>query len=186
MRGAKILALGLFGLAVLLAPACRRQPKLPDPAQLIADLASSDSEKSGKASLTILGHGELAVPGLIGMLENPEPKLRARAATTLWGLGASAKAAAPALAKALGDDDVDVRRAVASALGNMGAHAEPALQALIAALKDRDSGVRQLAAKALGEIGPKARAALPALDAAARFEGLRPAAEEARRRIQAR
>src|SRR5262245_15690188 len=120
MRAAKILALGLIGLAALLS--CRRQPKLPDPAQLVADLASSDSEKSGKASLTILGHGDLAVPRLIEMLENPEPKLRARAATTLWGLGANAKAAAPALGKALVDPEVDVRRAAATALGNMGAH----------------------------------------------------------------
>jgi HEAT repeat protein len=185
MQRSKILALALLG-PVSLAPACRRQPKPPDVGQLMADLASSDSEKSGKASLTILGNGELAVPGLTEMLENSEPRLRARAATTLWGLGPNAKAAAPALAKTLGDADVDVRRATASALGNMGAHAEPAVQALIRALRDSDSGVRQLSAKALGEIGPAARAALPALDAAARFEGLRPAAEEARRRIQAR
>ena len=185
MRHTKLIAVGLVVLGAAVGPACRRQPKPPDVAQLLADLASGDTEKSGKASLTILGHGELAVSGLIQMLENADPKLRARAATTLWGLGANAKAAAAALGKALGDDDVDVRRAAATALGNMGAFAEPAVQALIGALKDKDSGVRQLSAKALGEIGPKARAALPALDAAARFEGLRPAAEEARRRIQA-
>ena len=80
MQRSKLVASALLA-PVLLGAACRRQPKTPDVAKLIADLSSSDADTSGKASLTILGHGELAVPGLIGMLENPEPKLRARAAT---------------------------------------------------------------------------------------------------------
>lgn len=184
MRSAKPLALCLLALGGLIAAACGRQPKEPDVTQLLADLASPDQEKSGKASLVILAKGELAVPGLIEMLGNPDAKLRARAATTLWGLGTSARSAAPALAQALRDPELDVRRAAATALGNMGAHAEPAVPALIAALKDRDSAVRQLAAMALGEIGPPAQSALPALAAAARLEGLRPTALEAQRRIQ--
>lgn len=184
MRSVKLLALCLLALGCLLGGACRRQPKEPDVGQLLADLASSEQEKSGKASLAILSKGELAVPGLIEMLAGPDAKLRARAATTLWGLGTSARAAAPALAEALKDPDVDVRRAAATALGNMGAHAEPAVPTLIAALKDRDSAVKQLAAKALGEIGPPAQAALPALGEAARLEGIRPTALEAQRRIQ--
>ena len=176
------LALAL-ALAFAGSLACRSQPKEPDAAALIADLSSDDAEKSGKASVTILGKGDLAVPGLIEMLGSPDPKLRSRAATTLWGLGGSAKAAVPALAVALKDTDVTVRRPSASALGNMGPLAADAVPALIGALNDSDNQVRQLSAKALGAIGPAAKAALPALDALARREGLREAAEDARKKI---
>ncbi len=171
-------------LALVLALGCRSQPKQPDVAALIADLSSDDAEKSGRASVTIVSKGELAVAGLVEMLGNPDPKLRSRAATTLWGLGASAQAAVPTLAGALKDADTNVRRSAAAALGNMGALAAPAVPALAAALDDSDNSVRQLSAKALGAIGPAARSALAALDALARREGLRETAEEARKQIQ--
>jgi HEAT repeat protein len=184
MSCVKISARGLIALLGALALCCRQQPKQPDVAQLLADLASSDSEKSGKASLAIVSLGELAVPGLIEMLASPDPKLRVRAATTLWGLGSSARAAVTPLARALADADVEVRRSAAMALGSIGVDAAPAVPALITALKDSDYAVRQQAAKALGAIGPAAKAALPALAEAARHEGIRPSVEEARRRIQ--
>jgi HEAT repeat protein len=171
-------------LVVLLPGACRSEPKQPDVAQLIADLASSDQDKSGKASVTIVSKGTLAVPGLIEMLGSSDPKLRSRAAATLWGLGPSAAGAVPALAKALGDASVEVRRSAATALGGVGADAAPAVPALSAALKDSDNDVRQFSAKALGAIGPLAKAALPALQALSRHEGLRETAVEAMRKIQ--
>jgi len=172
-----------MALGCLLA-SCTQKPKEPDVAQLLADLASADPERSGQANLTIVAKGELAVPGLIEMLGSPDAKLRARAATTLWGLGPDARGALGALTQALRDSDVDVRRAAATALGDIGPSAAPAVPGLIGALKDSDMAVRHLAAKALGSIGPPARAALPALDETARLEGLRQAAEDARRRIQ--
>jgi len=184
MSCVKISARGLIALLAALVLCCRQQPRQPNVAQLLADLASSDSEKSGKASLAIVATRELAVPGLVEMLGSPDPKLRARAATTLWALGGSARGAVTALAAALADRDVEVRRSAAMALGSIGPEAEPAVPALIAALKDSDYGVRQQAAKALGAIGPAAKAALPALAEAARHDGIRPSVEEARRRIQ--
>lgn len=174
----------VLALLSLLGVGCRQKPAEPDVAELLSDLASGDADRSGKASLAILSKGDLAVPGLIDMLGVADPRLRARAATTLWGLGANAKAAAPALAKALADQDVEVRRAAASALGNMGVDAEPAVPALIEALDRDDPALRQLAAKALGAVGPAARSALPALERAGRSEGIHAAAEEARKKIQ--
>jgi len=182
MRRRTILAI----LAVAIAAGCRAKPKEPDVAALLADLQSPDADKSGKASLAIVAMGDAAVPGLVEMLGSADPKLRNRAASTLWGLGDKAKAAVPALAKTLGDADAEVRRSAATALGNMGASAAPAVPALTAALKDRDTGVRQLAAKALGAIGPAAATAVPALAEAGRAEGVKPATDEAIRQIQGR
>src|SRR6266571_3800781 len=69
-------------------------------------------------------------------------------------------------------------------LQNPGPHAKDAVPALIRSLKDRDGKVRQWSAKALGSIGPAAEKAVPALVQAAKSEGIRPAAEEAIRKIR--
>jgi len=66
----------------------------------------------------------------------------------------------------------------------MGPPAKDAVPDLIRSLRDSDPKVRQWAAKALGSIGPAAEKAVPALVQAARFEGTRPAAEEAIRKIR--
>ena len=174
----------LGALLAALALCCRQQPKPPDVAQLLSDLASADADKSGKAGLALIPIGEPAVPGLGVMLATPDARLRARAATTLWGIGAKAGGASDALARALTDSDVEVRRSAAMALGAIGPQAAPAVPALIAALKDQDYAVRPQAAQALGAFGPAAKAALPALAVAAKHDGIRPTVEDARRRIQ--
>jgi len=69
------------------------------------------------------------------------------------------------------------------ALESIGPDAAPATPALVRALKDREGLVRQRAAIALGSIGPGARDALPALSEASRVDLVRPAAEEAIRKI---
>ena len=74
----------------------------------------------------------------------------------------------------------------AMALESIGPDAAPAVLALVRALKDPEGLVRQRAAIALGSIGPGAREALPALREASRVDIVRPAAEEAIQRIQAR
>ena len=163
---------------------CRSQPKPPDIAPLLADLAGADAEKSGKASLALIPIGEPAVPGLAALLENPDASIRARAATTLWGMGIKAAGATEALAKTLRDATLEVRRSAAMALGAIGPPAAPAVPALIASLKDPDYSVRQQAAQALGAIGPAAKAAVPALAVAAKHDGIRPTVEEALRRIR--
>ena len=171
------------GLAFLVA--CRGKTPGPDIAALIADLRSPDQEVSGKANLTLIRVGEPAVPALVELLKSEDARLRARAATTLWGMGSKGKAGVPALALALADPDLDVRLASAMALEGMGPDTKEAMPALVRALKDREGRVRQWAAKALGKIGPAAKDALPALVEASKYDPIRPAAEEAIGQIRA-
>jgi len=171
-------------ISLLLAAGCRARPKEPTVDELLAALAGPDEQKSGEARLALIALGEPAAPGLIALLGSADPRLRLRAAVTLWMLAEKGRSAVPALAHALGDADVEVRRAVAMALGNMGSQASPAVPALTRALRDSDGSVRQYAAKALGAIGPAAAEAVPALQELARTDALRATAEEAIARIQ--
>jgi len=175
--------------AVILVTAlggCSGRPKEPDIPALIADLKSADAETRGKANLALMDAGEKAAPALIEMLQGPDPVHRAAAASTLYGMGGRGRAAVPALAVLLADADKELRIAAAMALENMGPDAAEAVPALTRALKDPEGRVRQRAAIALGNIGPAARSAVPALGEAARWDPVRPAAEEAIRKIQAR
>jgi HEAT repeat protein len=166
--------------------ACSGKSKGPDIPALIADLKSADEETRGKANLALMDAGEAAVPALIEMLQGPDPVHRARAASTLYGMGGRGKAAVPALAVLLADADPDIRIAAAMALENMGPDAAAAVPALIQALKDKEGRVRQRVAITLGMIGPAARSAVPALAEAARWDPVRPAAEAAIQKIQSR
>lgn len=168
---------------IVVATACNRGPQGPDIGALLSQLKSADPEARGKASLAIIRAGEPAVPGLIEMLNSEDHQFRATAASTLFGLGPKARAAVPALADALSDSDAEMRASVAMALESIGPDAAPAVPALVRALKDREGLVRQRAAIALGSIGPGAREALPALNEASRVDLVRPAAEEAIRKI---
>jgi HEAT repeat protein len=172
--------LGVLGLLL----ACRGGSKGPDIAALVRDLQSADQEVAGRANLALISIGEPVVPALVELLESEDPRVRRIGANTLWGLGPKASAATPALATMLADDDTGLRVMAAMALENMGPPAQEAVPALVRTLKDRDTEVRQRAAKALGAIGPAAADAVPALVEAARFEPVRPAAEEAIRRIR--
>jgi len=176
----KCLAL-LFASLTLLA-GCRGKDAKPDVTGLVAALQSGDAEKSGRANLELIRLGEPAVPGLIEMLKDPDPRVRGLAASTFWGMGGKARAAAPALGEALSDPDPSFRTQVAMALENMGPDASEAVPALIKALADPDRGVRQASVKALGKIGPGAKAAIPALRRALK-KGSWPEAQEAILRI---
>jgi HEAT repeat protein len=171
--------------AALLA-GCRKTPPGPDVPALIEDLKSPDEVKRGEANLKIITAGQPFVPSLIQMLQDPNPVYRATAASTLYGMGARGKDAVPALAALLADPDKELRIAAAMALENMGPDAAPAVPQLTQALKDKEGRVRQRAAIALGNIGAAARPAVPALGEAAKWDPVRPAAEEAIRKIQAR
>lgn len=176
-------ALFAVPLALVLLPACRGPEKPPDVKELVADLASPDPEKSGRARLLLITMGEPAVPALAAMLRSGSPRERVTAANALWGMGPSASAAVGDLVVALGDPDADLRVAAAMALESVGPGAEPAVADLARALADRDARVRQAAVKALGAVGPGARPALPTLTRALR-RGSWPEAEEAVRRIR--
>ena len=167
--------------ALALLAACRRgaDEAGPDIAALVANLKSADQEVSGQANLTLIQIGEPAVPALVELLGSEDERLRARAASTLWGMGSKGKGAVPALALALADANFEVRVASAMALESMGPDTTEAMPALIRALKDREGRVRQWAAKALGKIGPPAKDALPALVEASKYDPIRPAVEEA-------
>lgn len=178
LTGAVILAAALEG--------CSSKPKEPDIPALIADLKSTDAKTRGKANLAVMDAGAVAVPALIEMLQGADPVHRATAASALYGMGGRGKAAVPALAVLLADPDKEIRIAGAMALENMGPDAAEAVPALIKALKDPEGRVRQRVAIALGNIGPAARSAVPALGEAARWDPVRPAAEEAIRKIQSR
>jgi HEAT repeat protein len=179
-RSGRLAILLLLGLTAT----CRKQPPAPDVGALVRDLQSTDPQLAGRANLALIGIGEPVVPALLELLGSPDPRVRKVAANTLWGLGAKARAAAPALAAALADEDPELRVMAAMALEGIGPEAQPAVPALVRALNDRDTELRQRAAKALGAMGPAAAGAVPALTAAARFEPVRPAAEEAIRRIR--
>src|SRR5262245_8314842 len=174
--------------ALALLAACQAKQAAPDitaqiPAR-VAELQSADEQVSGQANLTLIRIGEPAVPAVVELLRHDDARIRARAATTLWGMGSKAKAAVPALASTLADEHMEVRVASAMALENIGPDAQVAMPALVRALKDREGRVRQWAAKALGKIGPAARDALPALEEASRYEPIRPAVQEAVRQIK--
>jgi len=171
-------------LAAVLGACKKAPPPAPDPSAALADLRAEDPQRGGRAVLAVVEFGDLAVPGLIEMLTEWDPRVRTRAASALWLLGAKACPAVPGLVGLLDDPDVEVRRTVTMALSNVGSCASLAVPRLIAALKDEDPAVKQYAAKALGAVGPPAEAAMPALAAMARIDSLRPAAEEAMRRIR--
>ena len=90
-------------------------------------------------------------PDLITLLNDPEPRLRRRAALAVGRVGLPA--GVQPLTGALADTDPDVRQTAAFALGLIG---DPAASApLTAALTDAAVGVRGRAAEALGLIGAK-------------------------------
>jgi HEAT repeat protein len=169
---------------VLSAWSCTSRPQGPNVDDLLTRLKSDDTKVSGEANLAIIRVGEPAVPGLVDMLRNGDPRLRKTAATTLWGLGARGKEAVPALAEMLEAPEPDLRLAAAMALDNMGPAAADAVPALIKALRDPEGEVRQWSAKALGHIGPAATSAIPALSRAAKSDPIRPTMEEAIRQIR--
>jgi HEAT repeat protein len=157
-----------------------------DVASLIADLKGTDPEKKGRASVELIAVGEAAVPPLVEMLKSADAGHRATAAQTLFALGPRARDAAGTLGEALSDREQEVRVAAAMALESIGPGAAPAVRPLMGALKDPDGMVRQRAAMALGAIGPPAAEAIPALNEAAKWDPVRPAADEAIRKIRGR
>jgi HEAT repeat protein len=184
MLSRRLMLVGVVAV-VGLPLACRsRAPEADAVPGLIADLQNPDPEVSGQANLALIRLGEPAVPQLVEMLKSDDVRIRTLAVTAFWGLGEKGRAAVPALAATLGDPVDSVRAAAAMALDNMGPNAKDAVPALIRSLRDRDGKVRQWSAKALGSIGPAAEKAVPALAQAARSEAIRPAAEEAIRKIR--
>ena len=91
----------------------------------------------------------IVIPLLTGGLEDPDPGVRAVAATYLGIIHEAPEASVPALAKGLTDSDAEVRRSAAAALGSFDAHALPALAALQKASTDRNEDVAREATRTI-------------------------------------
>lgn len=90
-----------------------------------------------------------AVPALAAALQDPDCRVRHKAAVTLERIGREAEAAVPNLIEALSDEDDFVREWAAHALEAIGPAATDAVPALTEALLDDEPSVRQAACEAL-------------------------------------
>ena len=137
---------------------------------LYAALADPSSNVRAHALLALAHTGaELpadAPPKLAGMLEHPDPEIRAAAARTIGLLHEDLQSLAPDLTMALGDADARVREQAARSLGMIGESAAPALAALTARFDDPEAKVRIQAVWAVGQMGQAAVRAAPELVAA--------------------
>ena len=86
-----------------------------------------------------------AVPALAAALQDPDCRVRQKAAVTLSQIRCEADAAVPYLIEALSDSDDFVREWVAYALGSIGPTATDAIPALTEALFDEEPRVRHAA-----------------------------------------
>jgi hypothetical protein len=104
-----------------------------------------------------------AVSLLIGVLDDPSPRVREYAGAGLAQIGPRAARAIPKLITLLHDDDRFVRFSVARTIGLIlkagTASRTEAVTALTRTLDDRDPGVRLAAAESLVEIGEAQKAA---------------------------
>jgi len=126
------------------------------------------------AGLALLDLGPTAVPRLLELTQDDDPRVRA-AALELVGLLGDAADARSVLDR-LRDPAAAVRAAGAEALGRLGAG--QARDALVGALEDRVPAVRAAAARALGRTGgSRAVEALLSVARADEFEPARAAAE---------
>lgn len=159
-------------LLVLLQSSDKLQPEILTALGLIASspetvvpalrrmLRDGQDRELKTACLKTLGaYGDsarLALPELLGCLQNPDSWVRTAAATALGQLGSAARAHAPKLIAGLKDPDSWVRAKCIQALPKVLAPAKQAVPALIAALSDEQASVRAAALKALAHYGPAA------------------------------
>ena len=135
---------------------------IPALAELLADEPA--------AAMSLAGIGGDSIGVLVDALKAEEPTVRARSASAIAEIAASAHfgarqqarlaAAVPGLTKALKDESADVRYWAAFALGKIGPKDGEVIAALIEALNDQDGAVRNKSSFALSAIGDEAVPAL--------------------------
>jgi tetratricopeptide (TPR) repeat protein len=108
--------------------------------------------------------GEDAVPGLLGLLKDPDVRVQQRAADAFRFMLPPPASAAPGLVEALKTASPMAKGPILSALGKMGPVHADVIPAVVAALDD--PAFSTWAAAALGDMGPAARGAIPALERA--------------------
>ena len=112
------------------------------------------------AALALGQIGPAAVPALVPVLGNTDPRVRTSAALALGYVGAHAAPATPQLVKLLNDTDGDVRRAATLSLGTIDPSRKELVSALLAMANDEDIFLQSLAASTLERIDPEAAASV--------------------------
>jgi HEAT repeat protein len=128
---------------------------------LVALLDDPNPEIHANATDAIASLGETVVPKLSNALKSPE--LRVAAAGILAKLGPKAAAAVQPLIEAANIAEPKFRTDIQLALGAIGPDAAPATDMLAKSISSSDAGERESALYALRQIGPGAKAAIPAL-----------------------
>jgi HEAT repeat protein len=127
--------------------------------------ASSDDPVVRRESLRSLGklreraplEAKAVVPVLLHGLADPDPGVRAVAATYLGIIHADGASVVPALIETLQDEEPEVRMAAATALGAFDTHADVALPALRKATSDRNEDVAREAGLAIVKLQSSVR-----------------------------
>ncbi len=117
--------------------------------EAIANLRSEDYYQQLEAEHNLVKIGEKALPPLIELLDDQDPRVKTLAAETLGKIG-DVKALRP-LVSYLDDQDVTMRVYVVNALGCI--KSASAVKPLIKCLQDENWEVRKSAAEVLGGIG---------------------------------
>ena len=131
-----------------------------DFSELVASLASNDTDTRKAAADQLAGKGAEAVPELADALESDKAETRAAAAYALNEIGADAAPAAQSLIDVLKDDDEIVRALATSTLAQVGLDQSVLINIMTAAIQSETGLVKDIAADALVGIGSDAVPAL--------------------------
>lgn len=135
--------------------------------QLLPALKDSDVGVRGSAMAALARHGSAALPHLAEGLKDPEPSVRAQAATSLGHVQAKPADVLPLLEKALKEENEEVRVAAAAALEPVG---PPGATLLLQAFQDKSEKVWKQALRSLIKMPGDNRILLPILIQATRHE----------------
>jgi HEAT repeat protein len=134
---------------------------------LVEALESPDSTTREMATMLLAGLGPNAAEaadGLLKVLGDPSPYIRANAASALSHSPDHSKRVIAVLGELLESDDDNLRTIAVFALGNLGEKAAATVGALIEILESDDPQLRCATAATLGKLGAAGRPALPALE----------------------
>jgi len=137
-------------------PSSNPAPTMDSTSRHIADLKSPDPKTRQSAAIFLGNPGDKrAVAPLIGVLKDPNAKVRVSAARALAIIGPEAKEAVQPLIANLSDGDPEVAGAAAYALGEIGKEAKAAIPALSQMFKGKNNDLRAQAGGALKKIDPE-------------------------------
>jgi HEAT repeat protein len=130
--------------------------------ELIGEI-EKDEGRRGCALDAIRDFGGAGIPGLIKLLQSPDPNVRKDVAATFWNYGDNALQAVPELLHALNDHDERVGMRAAESLGFIRPRSVTVLDALIGKLGGVSRNLALESAIALSKMGPLPEKALEPL-----------------------